>query len=229
MRIRIAVALLACLLAAPAAAHPAEPEGDGVRVAARLPYDPVRLLNELHPDAKKYVGALRIVAIGDARISTRSIYSGLVREGGVEPRDPEDAPQTGPGSRNDIVLFPSSFDPRRGEGWFRLILDHEYFHARHLAHGWGTPVVDFGDIVANRDYYEAVAWGYVLERARSGVYGRIGRADLREVEGIYRRHLEGLRRMISKRQPSAWAHYGRYLLEPDQGAGGGSRREAGLH
>jgi hypothetical protein len=67
----------------------------------------------------------------------------------------------------------------------------------------------------NTHYYEATAWSYVLSQARGGVYGELTAGDLREVTATYRRHYDAFREYVEERQPSAWMHYGRYLVSPD--------------
>jgi len=185
------------------------------------------LLARLHPDYTRYIHALRIVSAQGARASTGSIYSGLVREGGREPRLAQDAPVTGRGVRNDVVLFPGMMDPARSPGWRELILDHEYYHARHLARGWSAPLADFGDTAMNQSYYEALAWSYVVDRARHGVYQSLSAFDLREVEATYKRYHEALRKEILERQPTAWLHYGRFLVDPDENPGPAKTAPAG--
>ncbi len=224
MRIRPGPALtLAVLVLATVAPTAAE---RNVGEPTLQPGDPAAILEALHPDSDQYIHALRIVTTHEARVSPRALYSGVVRRGGLEPRSLEDAPDSGPGVRNDVLIFPAAIDPARSPAWFVLILDHEYFHARHLAHGWRTPVADFGEREANRDYYEAVAWSYVLERALQGVYGDLTEADLREVRAKYRRHREALRTMIGRHQPAAWVHYSRFLFDPEDPSGGGALRES---
>ena len=185
--------------------------------------DAVRILRELHPDFADYVHEMRLVTTQAARASTEALYSGVVRIGGVEPRLKEDAPDSGKGVRNDIILFPAALDPTRSPGWRQLLLDHEYFHARHLAHGWKVPVVDFGSSEVNSNYYEATAWSYVVRRARLGTYDQLSRGDLREAQATYTRHYQAIRKTIMDLQPSAWAHYRRFLVDPKGKAPTGAR------
>jgi hypothetical protein len=176
---------------------------------------PASLLRELHPDYARYIHEIRVVSLQAASVSPEGIYSGLVRPGGRDPRILDDTPIPGKGARNDVILYPSAMEPSRGTAWLRLILDHEYFHARHLAGSARVPLVDFGEAAANHGYYEAVAWDYVLERGLAGVYGELSVIDLREIRATYRRHFDPFRRFIQKRQPSAWLHYGRFLKDPE--------------
>jgi hypothetical protein len=177
--------------------------------------DPEGRLGALHADWPRFIHAIRVVSFDRARVSPTGIYSGLVRPGGGDPRIRSDAPLSGSRARNDLILYPSAFEGRRGAGWLTLILDHEYFHARHLARSAPPPLVDFGDRAGNTHYYEATAWSYVLSQARGGVYGELTAGDLREVTATYRRHYDAFREYVEERQPSAWMHYGRYLVSPD--------------
>jgi hypothetical protein len=179
--------------------------------ARAAPRDPAELLAALHADAGKYVRAVRVVSLHAAAVSPEAIYSGLVRPGGRDPRLPEDAPRVGRGERNDVVVFASALDPARSPGWLLLILDHEFFHARHLARGGRTPLADFADDAANHHYYEATAWSYVVDRALRGAYGELGARDLREAAGALKRHRDAIRTFILGRQPSAWTHYERFM------------------
>lgn len=177
--------------------------------------DPAGRLEDLHADWTRFIREVRVISVQGASVSPAGVYSGLVRPGGRDPRISGDAPVSGREARNDVIVYPSALDPRRAPGWLVLILDHEYFHARHLARDARVPLVDFGDTRANHSYYEATAWSYVLERAREGVYGELAAADLREINATYRRHLDLFREFVMETQPSAWLHYGRFLTSPD--------------
>ena len=203
---RATMALIVALVV-PSAAPSAAPRTSEAGASSRL--------EALHPDWERYIREIRIISFQAASVSPEGIYSGLVRAGGRDPRIAEDAPLPGQGVRNDVVVFPSALDPLRAPGWLTLILDHEYFHARHLARSAPPPLVDFEDGGANVSYYEATAWSYVLAKAREGAYGELAPADLREVAATYRRHHERFRAFVMERQPSAWLHYGRFLVDPD--------------
>lgn len=210
-----AVAVCLALASASTVAHSrTEPSAGGGILTAEVA---AVTLARLHPDYSQYIHALRLVSAHAALVSPEPLYSGLVRVDGSEPRIAADSPATGRGARNDVLLFPSMLDPGRSPGWRELILDHEYFHARHLARGWPAPLVDFGSAEMNRSYYEALAWSYVVDRARQGVYGSLSAFDTREALATYRRHHQAIRREIMKRQPTAWAHYGRFLIDPEAG------------
>jgi hypothetical protein len=169
------------------------------------------ILAEMHPDYTRYIGEIRY---GSSRNRPETLYAGLVRRGGTDPRDPEDGPSTGRGVMNDLIIYTDTFETWRTPAWRLLLADHEYFHAKHLARGFRIPVVGFGDPSTDADYYEALAWGYVLDRAREGVYGDLSSRERAEVRARYEEHLERFRGFVMRRQPSAWAHYGRFFSEP---------------
>ncbi len=213
--IALAATLVPCFIQAEAAAPILTPE----RVAS--------ILAEMHPDYTRYIGEVRY---GRSRTRPEALYAGLVRQGGLDPRDPDDGPSTGRGAVNDLIIYVDTFETWRTQAWCLLLADHEFFHAKHLARGFRIPVVGFGDPRIDSDYYEALAWGYVLERARDGVYGEISSRERAEVRTRYEEHLERFRAFVMRRQPSAWAHYGRFFSEPvemisssrtDPGAGTG--------
>ncbi len=170
------------------------------------------LLASIDPGYGRYIGAIRY---GSTRTRPESIYAGLVRRGGVDPRLASDGPRPERGARHDLIIYADTFEPWRSRAWRLLLADHEYFHARHFARATGLPVVGFGAVRADTDYFEAVAWAYVATRAAEGVYGELAPRERAEAMERYREHREGFRRFIASRQPSAWAHYGRFLPEWD--------------
>jgi hypothetical protein len=169
------------------------------------------LLASLHADYGTYICD---VHYGASRLHPATLYAGLVRRGGLDPRDPRDVPRTGRGVANDLVIYADTFEPWRTPAWRLLIADHEYFHARHYAKGFAIPAVGFGQAKADSDYQEALAWGYVLGRAALGVYGALSEPERVEVANRYRDHFSGFHTFVMKQQASAWAHYGRFLPEP---------------
>lgn len=185
----------------PGAAHAADLNPDQV----------AELLASIHPDYTTYIHEIRY---GQSRLRPESIYAGLVRPGGNDPRDAEDGPRAGQGAVNDLIVYADTFEPWRTRAWRLLIADHEYFHARHLAKGFDVPLVGFGNARVDSDYLEALAWHYVVNRAADGVYGALSRVESAEVLSRYRDHYEDFRKFVFKTQPSAWAHYGRFLPEP---------------
>jgi hypothetical protein len=170
------------------------------------------LLAAMHPDYERYIASVRY---GPSRLRPASLYAGLVRRGGLDPRDPGDGPRSGRGVANDLIIYADTFEPWRSTGWRRLVADHEYFHARHGPGGAGVPVVGFGNRRVNEDYYEALAWGHVARQAAQGVYGDLTRGELAEAAARYREHQDRFRRFVMVAQASAWAHYGRFLPDPD--------------
>ncbi|MGH9870674.1 MAG: hypothetical protein ACREAA_21265 [Candidatus Polarisedimenticolia bacterium] len=209
MRIRIIAWALAAWLAWAAGASRAQaaPEVTPDQVAA--------LLASMHPEYRTYISSVRY---GASRLRPASLYAGLVRQGGRDPREPGDGPLSGRGIANDLIVYADTFEPWRSPAWRMLVTDHEYFHARHLAHGAAVPVVGFGEAQANADYYEALAWGHVLGRAAAGDYGQLSDRERAEVAQHYREHRDGFRRFVMDRQASAWDHYGRFLPEDPERA-----------
>jgi len=189
------------------------PAGTVVAEGPALTPDQVAgLLASLHPDYRDYIGGVRY---GASRLRPASLYAGLVKHGGRDPADPDDGPLAGRGVRNDLIIYADTFEPWRSHAWRLLLADHEYFHALHLAHAAGTPVVGFGQRRADADYYEALAWGYTLRRATEGIYGELTSREKAEVTRRYEERYTGFRRFVMERQPTAWAHYGRFLPAPD--------------
>ncbi len=170
------------------------------------------ILASLHPDHEQYIGEVRF---GSTRLRPSNLYAGLVRRGGRDPRDPEDRPEIGKGATNDLIIFADTFEPWRTPAWRLLLADHEYFHARHLARGFAIPVVGFGDPGVDTDYYEALAWGYVKDRASAGLYGELSPRESAEVNARYEEHYSRFHRFVLRRQASAWAHYGRFFPQPE--------------
>ena len=176
------------------------------------PEETIATLATLHPDYQTYIAQVRF---GGHRMKPAGIDAGLVRPGGRDPRDPADGPRMGRGERNDLIIYADTFDPDASAAWRLLLPDHEYFHARHLARGFDIPAVSFGQAQADHDYCEALAWGWVLQRARAGIYGALTARERAELAARYERHFEGFFRFVMQRQPAAWAHYGRFLPRPE--------------
>ncbi len=197
---RLWLQLMMCSLALccldPAAASPSETN----RLRA--------LLAAMHPDHARYIQSVRSAPAG---VAPADLYLGLVRVGGRDPRDPADAPRPGAQQRYDVLVFrPPSATPW-SDGWSRLLVDHEYFHARHLARGDRLPRPTFARASANRHFQEALAWGYNLQRLSENAYGALPEQRRREVRQHYRRHREALARYVQQKQPSVWSYYGRFL------------------
>jgi len=169
------------------------------------------ILASLHPDYAAYVGSIRT---GPGHLHPANLYMGLVREGGRDPSCRTDAPVAGWGIRNDIVVYADSREADRSLGWAMLLIDHEYFHARHLARGDRTPVPSFAEREATRHYFEAVAWGYNLTQADDGDYPTLTHADYAEAFRNYSLHFEAFRDYILRHDRPAWAYYQRFLPDP---------------
>lgn len=188
------------LLALPTAGAAAAPEPATARLEA--------MLAEMHEDYHRFIREVR-----PAGAAVANVHFGLVRPGGTDPRHPEDAPRPGHRRRYDLIVFGADPGPGDGEAWARLLLDHEYFHARHLAHAAGLPHPAFDSRRAQRHLYEAVAWGYSLERADDDAYGVLPGPRRDEVLDRYRRHRRAFRTYVTQREPRAWDYYGQFLPE----------------
>jgi hypothetical protein len=200
-----AILLGAALLIGPAATS----------VAADLTPDQVTSrLASMHPDYPRYIHEIRY---GRSRLRPVFLYAGLVRRGGDDPGDSAVGPLAGRGALNDLIVYADTFEPWRTEAWRLMVIDHEYFHARHLARGYNLPLVGFGRPQVDSDYLEAMAWAHVLGQVASGAYGDLSPAEKAEAVSRYRDHYDRFRRFVMGAQPSAWAHYGRFLPEPSSG------------
>src|SRR5574341_456361 len=132
-------------------------------------------LATMRPDYRSYVGHIRPL-VGDARAAAEVLYMALVRPGASDPSRNENAPFVGPGARNDILYDPALFDSGGSAGWVLLLLDHEYFHARHLAGATDLPVPPRAPAAMERHFCEAAAWGFNVAQARSGRYPGLSEA-----------------------------------------------------
>jgi hypothetical protein len=179
--------------------------GSPVSEARRLE----ELLDTMHPDHGRYVRAVRPAPSGAA---ASHLYLGLVNPRGRNPMRATDVPLPGAGRRYDLLVFPGS--PAWTEPWTRLLLDHEYFHARHLARGDQIPRPTFDKPGANHHFQEALAWGYSVRRAAAGAYGNLTRKRQQEALQRYREHRRAFARYVRKRQPAVWEYYARLLPEP---------------
>jgi hypothetical protein len=181
--------------------------------AAALPAaDPAeRLLQSLHPDFGNYVGAVRPLAVA-ADGSVAPVYMALVRPGAADPTAAASAPFAGPGARNDILYDPRVIAAGRSEGWTLLLLDHEYFHARHLAGATSLPLPRDTGAAIEHHFCEAAAWGYTVEQAREGRYPGLRPDEFREALDRYGDHFRALRTMT--RGSEAWTTLEAPLLQP---------------
>ncbi len=170
-----------------------------------------KILAALHPDFPSYIGEIRQ---GPSILHPANLYMGLVRAGGKDPSRPEDAPLVGRGVRNDVIVYADSREAGRSEGWAMLLIDHEYFHARHLARGDQSPIPSFGEREIDRHYFEAIAWAYNLIQADEEAYPTLTHADYREAFRTYSLHFEAFRDYVLRHDRPAWAHYRRFLPDP---------------
>jgi hypothetical protein len=169
------------------------------------------LLAQMHPDYASYIAGIHG---GITRFHPASLYMGLVRAGGIDPTYPGDSPLVGRGVRNDIVVYADSREAGRSDGWAMLLIDHEYFHARHLARGDKTPTPTFGDPEVDRHFYEAVAWEYNLAQADDDDYPGLTHADYLEAFKNYTMHFEAFRDFVLRHDHHAWAYYKLFLPDP---------------
>jgi hypothetical protein len=157
------------------------------------------VLGALHPDYLAWVQCVRPLQPGDGERA--SVYMALVRQGAGDVVSGASAPLLGAGARNDIVYDPAVLGAGRSVAWVQLLLDHEYFHARHLAGGSIVPLPSGLPPAAARHYYEAAAWGYTVARARSGAYPGLSENEFREALDRYGDHARALRQMTGRAFP----------------------------
>jgi hypothetical protein len=161
--------------------------------AATMPdTDPAeRLLASLHPDYREFIDTIRPLPEGEG---TRvSIYMVLVRPGAADATSHASAPFAGRGARNDILYDPAVLRSDRSTAWTQLLLDHEYFHARHLAGSTSVPLPQGAGAGWERHWFEAAAWGWSVEQARAGRYPGLRETEFREALDRYGDHLRALR------------------------------------
>jgi hypothetical protein len=180
--------------------------------AGDLSTDPAELLLlSLHPDSAAYVESVRPLP-QSADGSVAPVYMALVRPGAVDPTAPASAPFAGPGARNDILYDPGILAAGRSAGWTLLLLDHEYFHARHLAGATTLPLPRRTGAEVEHHYCEAAAWGYTVEQARAGRYPGLRPDEFREALDRYGDHYRALRSIAQGSE--AWSSLEAPLLQP---------------
>lgn len=170
-----------------------------------------RALSSLRPDYKVYIGALRPLAPDDGR----NIYMALVQPGATGTDDRASAPLAGPGARNDIVFDERAIREGHSGAFILLLLDHEYFHARHLARTTTVPPAGRVPIEFERRFSEAAAWGFNIAEARAGRYPGLRLDELREALDRYRDHFLALRSLVGREDPGQWDHLALALRRPD--------------
>jgi len=177
--------------------------------------DPGSLLGSARPDYRAYIDAIRLVP--DDRVAVRAsrpIYMALVRRGADDPTRTDNAPFAGPGVRNDIIYRSSSLDASRSVGWTLLLLDHEYFHARHLAGATSLPLPGGVPAACERHFFEAAAWGFNVTEARQGRYDGLREDEFREALDRYGEHYRALRAAARDADPAVWQSYSDLLRAP---------------
>lgn len=180
--------------------------------AGDLSADPAELLLlSLHPDVATYVGSVRPLPESAAGTEP-AVYMALVRPGADDPTAPASAPFAGPGARNDILYDPGILAAGRSAGWTLLLLDHEYFHARHLAGATTLPLPRRTGAEVEHHYCEAAAWGYTVEQARAGRYPGLRPDEFREALDRYGDHYRALRSIAQG--SDAWPSLEGPLLQP---------------
>ena len=172
---------------------------------ARADVDPAEaLLAGLRPDYAAYVRAVRPIA-APSTPSESSVYMALVRPAAADPARRENAPFAGPGARNDVLYDPAVLAGDRSTGWVLLLLDHEYFHARHLAGATDLPLPLQSGAQVERHFLEAAAWGYTVNEARAGHYPGLREEEFREALDRYGDHYRALRELTQAGSPRLWA------------------------
>lgn len=193
---------LAVTLPAAALPAPADP-GPGTVPPALSAADPAEaILRDLHPDYAAYVTAIRPM---DSTVAARAgLYMVLVRPGATDPVERGSAPFAGSGARNEILYDPAVLAGGRSAAWTRLLLDHEYFHARHVAGATGLPLPLRNGVGIERHFFEAAAWGYTVAEARAGRYPGLREDEFREALDRYGEHYRDLRTLTRDGDPSLW-------------------------
>jgi hypothetical protein len=161
------------------------------------------LLRTIHPDYLTYVRSVR--ALERSGPDRPSVYMVLVRPGASDPTRHESAPFAGRGARNDILYDPEVLDGSRSVAWTLLLLDHEYFHARHLAGATELPLPLRTGAGIERHFFEAAAWGHTVSEARAGRYPGLGEAEFREALDRFGEHYRALRALVRDESPALWS------------------------
>jgi hypothetical protein len=171
----------------------------------------VRTLALLRPDYLRYISSVRPLAPGVAR----RLYMALVRPGATDPAGKGSAPYAGPGARNDIVYDKASIATDHSTAWRSLLLEHEYFHARHMAGATLLPVARDGVPEVERHYNEAAAWGFNVAEARAGRYPGLRADEFREALDRLGEHYAALRALLKDADPERWSRISELLRRPE--------------
>jgi hypothetical protein len=165
----------------------------------------------LRPDYTAYIGGLRQIDPDPAR----GIYMALVQPGASDPKSRGSAPLAGPGARNDIVFDARAVADGHTEAFRLLLLDHEYFHARHLAGTTTVPLPEAAATEIQRRFNEAAAWGFNIAEARQGRYPGLREDEFREALDRFRDHYTALRRLVERADGDDWRAMAEALRRPD--------------
>jgi hypothetical protein len=139
----------------------------------------------------------------------------LVQPGATDPTRLTSAPLAGRGARNDIVFDPRAVMEGPSDAFRLLLLDHEYFHARHLAGATTVPAPRGLPADLQTRYSEAAAWGFNVAEARSGRYAGLRPDEFRQTLDRYRDHYAALRSLAAGRSDIAWSGISEALRRPD--------------
>ena len=192
--------------------------GVGVPLAAPVGGGPsldpptlMRALAAMRPDYTQYIDSVRPLAPGIAR----QIYMALVRPGATDPAGHGSAPYAGIGARNDIVYDEAAVTSGHSVAWRLLLLDHEYFHARHMAGATLLPVARGGQEALERHYNESAAWGFNVAEARAGKYPGLREDEFREALDRLAEHHAALRALLQDSDPARWWRISDLLRQPE--------------
>jgi hypothetical protein len=161
--------------------------------------DHLHRLQAVRPDYHLYIGGMRPMET----TGPQPFYMALVRPGATDPALRASAPLAGPGARNDVLYDRARIGAGRSAAWSLLLLDHEYFHARHLAGATSLPLPRMVAPQAERHFYEAAAWGWNIAEARAGRYPGLRPEEFREALDRYGEHYAALRDLLRGRD-AAW-------------------------
>jgi len=167
-------------------------------------------LGSIRPDFPIYIGSLRPFS----GAAGRRIYMALVQPGATDPTRVASAPLAGRGARNDIVFDARAVMDGHSDAFRRMLLDHEYFHARHLAGTTSVPAPRSLPADLQTRYSEAAAWGFNVAEARAGRYAGLRPDEFREALDRYRDHYAVLRKMAAGRAGFEWEEISEALRRP---------------
>ena len=213
--VAVAFGLVVALLAICPVAGLREARAAEVKASGEGP-QPHRILLNLRPDYGLYINAMRPVPPLRAAIKSRRIYMALVRPGAEDPGSDASAPLAGPGSKNDILYERGSIAGKRSRAWTQLLLDHEYFHARHLAGATALPLPGGVTPEMERHFFEAAAWGFNVSEARASRYPGLRTDEFREALDRYGEHYAALRTLMRAIRPGVWDRFSDLLRSPER-------------